>query len=95
MAKNFDAKRETYRLRGLIEGIFGGSEVKYGNRTRCRLSRSRKGDCLLMIVSHNLRTYMRTLALKELKIFVLDRTNPNGAIVEAIETILKMVGKKP
>ena len=71
MAENFGAKRETYRLRGLVEGIFGGSEVKYGNRTRCRLSRSRKVDCLLMIVSHNLRTYMRALALKELKIFVL------------------------
>lgn len=71
MAKNFADNRDTYRLRGLIEAVFGGLETKYGNRTRCRLRQSRKVDCLLMVVSHNLRTYMRALAIKELKIFVL------------------------
>lgn len=71
MSKSFDMNREIYRYRGLIEGVFGGTETKYGNRTRCRLRKSRRVDCLLIVVSHNLRTYMRALALKELKIFVL------------------------
>jgi len=71
MAKSFESHKEIYRYRGLIEGVFGGTEIKYGNRTRCRRTKSRKIDCLLMVVSHNLRTYMRALALKKLKIFVL------------------------
>ena len=71
MAESFELHRDIYRYRGLIEGVFGGTETKYGNRTRCRLRRSRRVDCLLMAVSHNIRTYMRALALKELKIFVL------------------------
>jgi len=71
MAKNFAKNKDIYRLRGLIEAIFGGLETKYGSRTRCRLPRSRRIDCLLMVVSHNLRTYMRALALKEMKIFIL------------------------
>ncbi len=71
MAESFDTNKEIYRYRGLIEGVFGGTETKYGNRTRCRLRKSRRVDCLLMVVSHNLRTYMRALALEELKIFVL------------------------
>lgn len=71
MAESFESHKEIYRYRGLIEGVFGGTEIKYGNRTRCRLRKSRRVDCLLMVVSHNLRTYMRALALKELKIFVL------------------------
>ena len=71
MAKSFELHEEVYRYRGLIEKVFGGTEIKYGNLTRCRRTKSRKVDCLLVIVSHNLRTYMRALALKELKIFVL------------------------
>jgi hypothetical protein len=71
MAESFELHREIYRYRGLVEGAFGGTETKYGNRTRCRLRESRKVDSLLMVVSHNLRTYMRALALNELKIFVL------------------------
>jgi len=58
MSKSFDMNREIYRYRGLIEGVFGGTETKYGNRTRCRLPKSRRVDCLLMVISHNLRTYM-------------------------------------
>ena len=71
MSKSFDVNREIYRYRGLIEGVFGGTETKYGNRTRCRLPKPRRVDCLLMVVSHNLRTYMRALALEQMKIFVL------------------------
>lgn len=71
MAENFELHKEIYRYRGLVEGAFGGTETKYGNRTRCRLTESRKIDCLLMVVSHNLRTYMRALTFKELEIFVL------------------------
>lgn len=71
MAESFELHRDIYRYRGLIEGVFGGTETKYGNRTRCRLRRFRRIDCLLMVVSHNLRTYMRALALRELGFFVL------------------------
>jgi len=71
MAESFELHREVYRYRGLVEGAFGGTETKYGNRTRCRLAESRKVDCLLMVVSHNLCIYMRALVLKELVIFVL------------------------
>ena len=71
MAESFELHRDIYRYRGLIEGVFGGTETKYGNRTRCRLRKSRRIDCLLMVVSHNLRTYMRALALRELGIFIL------------------------
>ncbi len=71
MAKNFANNKDTYRLRGLIEAVFGGLETKYGNRTRCRLHKSRRVDCLLMVVSHNLRTYANLLEshekFKELK----------------------------
>ena len=70
MAERFELHRDIYRYRGLIEGVFGGTETKYGNRTRCRRWKSRRIDCLLMVVSHNLRTYMRALVLKEMKIFV-------------------------
>ena len=73
MAESFERHRDIYRYRGLIEGVFGGTKTKYGNRTRCRLPKSRRVDCLLMVASHNLRTYMRAAALKELKIFVLLR----------------------
>jgi len=71
MSKSFDMNKQIYRYRGLIEGVFGGTETKYGNRTRCRRTKSRKIDCLLMVVSHNLRTYMRALALRDLEIFLL------------------------
>lgn len=71
MAKNFARNKKLYRRRGLIEAVFGGLETKYGNRTRCRRQKSRRIDCLLMVVSHNLRTYMRALALKKLEIFIL------------------------
>ena len=73
MAKVFADNKEIYRLRGLVEAVFGGLETKYGNRTRCRRTNSRRDDCLLMVVSHNLRTYMRAVALRELGFFVFLR----------------------
>ncbi|HID61019.1 MAG TPA: hypothetical protein EYP46_04075 [Hadesarchaea archaeon] len=68
MSKVFAENKEAYRLRDLT--VFGGLEIKYGNRTRCRCTNSRKDDCLLMVVSHNLRTYMRAAALRKLGIFL-------------------------
>lgn len=70
MAKIFAKNKKLYRQRGLIEGVFGGLETKYGNRTRCRRPKSQRIDCLLMVVSHNLRTYMRAQALEKLEIFI-------------------------
>ncbi|MEM3519914.1 MAG: hypothetical protein QXT22_05850 [Candidatus Hadarchaeales archaeon] len=71
MAKIFAKNKKLYRRRGLIERVFGGLETKYGNCTRCRRPKSRRIDCLLMVVSHNLRTYMRAQALKKLEILFL------------------------
>ena len=98
MAESFELHRDIYRYRGLIEGVFGGTETKYGNRTRCRLRRSRRVDCLLMVVSHNLRTYMRALALKELGIFILLLiywTTPRWGLEHKKELRFEILEKRP
>ncbi|MFQ5800323.1 MAG: transposase [Candidatus Hydrothermarchaeales archaeon] len=53
---------EGYRMRGVVEGLFGGSEVRYGNETRCRLTSHRLKDVLLKALSFNLRAYLRAQA---------------------------------
>jgi hypothetical protein len=54
---NFDKAK--YRLRGIVEGIFGAGEVRHGNKTRCRLALNRVKDVMLKLVGFNLRVYMR------------------------------------
>ena len=49
-----------YRFRGLVEGIFGASEVKmHGIHTRCRLRQTRQVWGLLLAVARNIETYNR------------------------------------
>jgi hypothetical protein len=59
--KDFDG--ELYRrYRGLVEGVFGGMETRYGNKTRCRLEHTRA-----VALAHNIRAYLRALAVAEVK----------------------------
>jgi len=51
---------QIYRFRGLVEGIFGASEVKmHGIHTRCRLRQTRRAWGLLLAVGRNIETYNR------------------------------------
>jgi len=61
-ARGFDFDEEGYRMRGVVEGLFGGSEVRYGNKTRCKLTSHRLKDVLLKALSFNLRAYLRAQA---------------------------------
>jgi hypothetical protein len=54
------------QFRGIVEGIFGGLETRYGNRTRCRLEHTRRVSILLMALAHNIRAYARAIALVEI-----------------------------
>lgn len=55
--------KESYRFRGLVEGVFGAMQLRYENSTRCRLWDNRVKDLLLKVVAFNLRSYMLTLAM--------------------------------
>lgn len=63
--------KESYRFRGLVEGVFGSMEVRHGNSTRCRLAGSRVKDLLLKVVAFNLRSYMLTMAAFKYGTFIL------------------------
>jgi hypothetical protein len=58
-AQGFDFDEAKYRLRGIVEGIFGSGEVRHGNKTRCRLRMSRAKDVLLRVLGFNLGAYMK------------------------------------
>mgnify|MGYP001056352942 CR=1 FL=1 len=58
---------QVYRFRGLVEGIFGASEVKmHGIHTRCRLRQTRQVWGLLLAVGRNIETYNRLEAAASL-----------------------------
>ncbi|MBU7046486.1 MAG: hypothetical protein HXS54_08620, partial [Theionarchaea archaeon] len=50
-------------FRGMVEGVFGGMETAYGNKTRCRLHRTRQTDVMLMVVVQNLKAQFKVLNL--------------------------------
>ena len=70
-ARDFERNRELYRMQGVGEASFGGFAIKYNSRTRCRLARTKRADSLLMAIAHDVRTYMRVRAMKQLEIFCL------------------------
>ena len=76
LARGFSFDRERYRLRGLVEGVFGGMETRYGNATRCRLQGNRELDVLLKALGHNLRVYMRAKTNEKLLITLIYETTP-------------------
>ncbi len=53
------------KTRGLVEGVFGGLETRYRNRTCSRLEHTRCLDILLLALSHNLRTYIKALIISD------------------------------
>jgi len=61
-SQGFGFNEAEYRLRGVIEGVFGAGEVRHGNRTRCRLPANRARDVLLKVLGFNLRAYMKAAA---------------------------------
>lgn len=50
-------------FRGMVEGVFGGMETAYGNKTRCRLHRTRQTDVMLMAVVQNLKAQFKVQKL--------------------------------
>ncbi|MFQ5800447.1 MAG: transposase [Candidatus Hydrothermarchaeales archaeon] len=59
-----DFDEELYkRHRGLVEGVFGGLETRYDNRTRYRKEHTRKVGILMMALAHNIRAYLRAVAM--------------------------------
>ena len=59
--------------RGLVEGLFGGFHTEMGMEIKCRKLHHRNICVALLAVKHNIRTYLRAVALK---LFCLFRTNP-------------------
>jgi len=52
------------KTRGLVEGLFGGFETEMNMKIRCRKPHHRNIYLGLLGVKHNLRTYLRAIALK-------------------------------
>jgi hypothetical protein len=50
-------------FRGMVEGVFGGMETGYNNKTRCRLQRTRQTDVMLLAVVQNLKACFKVQAL--------------------------------
>ena len=70
-----DNARKKYR--GIIEGIFGGTQVDIGNITRYIKDRCRKTHLMLIALTHQIRTYFRALEIKALKFFYFFCDNPS------------------
>lgn len=65
-AEMFD--KELYRqYRGVVESVFGGSETKHGNRTRCRLEHTRNVDIIAYAIRHNINSYLRLIAVEKVR----------------------------
>lgn len=81
--KEFEENRELYDKGKVAEGFFGGIEIRYGSKVRCKLLHVEVSNILLMAVAHNLRTYARVCAQNNRKIlFVvwIFSTNPQGKV---------------
>lgn len=50
-------------FRCMVEGVFGGMETAYNNKTRCRLEKTRQTDVMLMVVVQSLKVYFKVLNL--------------------------------
>jgi hypothetical protein len=49
-------------IRGLIEGIFGGLETAFGNKTRRRKLKCIEIYDTMLPLTHNIKTYLRALS---------------------------------
>ena len=59
------------QIRGIIEAVFGGTQTRYGNKTRCRLEKIRNVSIMMLAVSHNIRTLMKSRVIDVNSIIVL------------------------
>jgi len=50
-----------------VEGVFGGMEIRYGNKTRCRLDHTRAVSTLMMALAHDIRAHLRVLVVVKVK----------------------------
>lgn len=64
--RDFKRNKKLYRMRGVGEAAFGGIENRYGAHTRCKRVRTKVLSMLLMLLAHNLRTYMRVRAAEKM-----------------------------
>ena len=79
--EEFEENLETYKLRKVAEGFFGGIENRYGSKTRLKLLPSEVSNLMLMAVAHNIRTYMRVRAQNREEILFIVwifSTNPSN-----------------
>jgi len=67
------------QIRGIVEGVFGGTQTRYGNKTRCRLEKTRNISIMMLAVSHNIRTLMKSRVILEnfLIILIYSTTSPS------------------
>ena len=64
------------KIRGMIEGIFGGLTTDNGMKTRFKLDRRRKKHALLLALSHNIRSYFRATVYKLINLLINFATTP-------------------
>jgi len=65
-AKIFDENEGLYKqMRGIVEGIFGGTETKYGNRTRFRLDHTQNLFVICLGVKQNVNSYLMLIAYEK------------------------------
>ena len=62
------------QIRGIIEAVFGGTQTRYGNKTRCRLEKTRNVSIMLLAVSHNIRTLMKSRVIVDSIIILIYST---------------------
>ena len=68
-------------LRGMVEGVFGGMETAYGNKTRCRLHRTRQADVMLMVACTNRYEYPKNCSSMFIKPSLSESKNSTGEYV--------------
>jgi hypothetical protein len=66
MTMGVTSRRDFYEnlykiFRGMVEGVFGGMEATYNNKTRCRLDTTRQTDVMLVAAFQNLKTQFKVL----------------------------------
>ena len=84
--RDFRQNKKLYRMRGVGEATFGGIENRYGAHTRCKRARTKVLSMLLMVVAHDLRTFMRVRAAEKLGfifILVIYSTNSSYTSLES------------
>lgn len=66
--KNIYDDEARKKNRGLVEGVFGGTTTDTDNRTRFVKDRCRKTYLALVALRHQIRTYLRVLEIKIIKL---------------------------